>query len=201
MRIVVAGIFLLLMSGCVSLITPRVKTELVEIREGQYELDSDHAALLFKVDHLGLSTFVGRFEKFDATLDFDPENMSASRLEAVVDMASINVNNPEFASTIKGGDWFNIESYPQAIYRTQSVGKVDGNRVEYIGELTFLGKTNPVVIWVTFRGGAMNMLTGRYTLGFSASGEFKRSDFGLDNYIPAVGDLIELEIHAEFQRN
>ncbi|TVZ39813.1 polyisoprenoid-binding protein YceI [Alteromonadaceae bacterium 2753L.S.0a.02] len=200
MRIVVAGIFLLLMSGCVSLITPRVKTELVEIREGQYELDSDHAALLFKVDHLGLSTFVGRFEKFDATLDFDPENMSASRLEAVVDMASINVNNPEFASTIKGGDWFNIESYPQAIYRTQSVGKVDGNRVEYIGELTFLGKTNPVVIWVTFRGGAMNMLTGRYTLGFSASGEFKRSDFGLDNYIPAVGDLIELEIHAEFQR-
>lgn len=200
MRIVVAGIFLLLMSGCVSLITPRVKTELVEIREGQYELDSDHAALLFKVDHLGLSTFVGRFEKFDATLDFDPENMSASRLEAVIDMASINVNNPEFASTIKGGDWFNIESYPQAIYRTQSVGKVDGNRVEYIGELTFLGKTNPVVIWVTFRGGAMNMLTGRYTLGFSASGEFKRSDFGLDNYIPAVGDLIELEIHAEFQR-
>ena len=44
------------------------------------------------------------------------------------------------------------------------------------------------------------MLTGFYTLGFSATGSIKRSDFGMDQYIPMVGDQVEIEIYAEFQK-
>lgn len=190
----------LLCSGCVSWITPNVKTSLVDIREGAYELDSDHAALLFKVDHLGLSTFVGRFEKFAASLDFDPENMAASKLDAVVDMASVNVNNESFEKTLRGGSWFNVERFPQAHFYTTSVVNISGNQVTFAGILEFLGKTQPVNIKVDFRGGAMNMLTARYTLGFAAETRFERSAFGLASYIPAVGDEITIEVHAEFQR-
>ena len=42
------------------------------------------------------------------------------------------------------------------------------------------------------------MLSASYTLGFEARAQFKRSDFGMDAYIPAVSDEVELEIHAEF---
>ena len=53
---------------------------------------------------------------------------------------------------------------------------------------------------MTFNGGANNLLTGRYTLGFDATGAIKRSEFGITNLVPAVGDEVVLEIHAEFSR-
>jgi polyisoprenoid-binding protein YceI len=53
---------------------------------------------------------------------------------------------------------------------------------------------------VNFNGGGRNFLTRRYTLGFSATAEFQRSDFGLDNMVAfGVGDDIQLEVHVEFQ--
>ena len=65
----------ILLSSCVSLLVPTVNTEVVSLKAGQYKLDKAHATLLFKVQHLGLSTYVGRFNNFDASLDFDPENI------------------------------------------------------------------------------------------------------------------------------
>ena len=189
-----------LFSSCASLIAPNIKTDLVELKEGQYELDPKHTAVLFKVNHMGFSKFIGRFEIVDASLDFDPENMANSRLEATVDMASVNVNNESFADTLKGNDWFNVESFPQAVFRTTSVNYSRGSEVDFNGDLTFLGVTQPIVLTVLFNGGANNLLTGRYTIGFEAQTSFNRSDFGLDKYMGAVGDVIELEVHAEFQR-
>ena len=52
----------------------------------------------------------------------------------------------------------------------------------------------------TFKGGADNLLTGKYTLGFSANGSFLRSDFGIDAFAALVADEVFIEIHAEFQR-
>ena len=48
----------------------------------------------------------------------------------------------------------------------------------------------PVTLDVTFNGGANNLLTGRYTLGFDATGTIKRSEFGITNLVPAVGDEV-----------
>jgi polyisoprenoid-binding protein YceI len=53
---------------------------------------------------------------------------------------------------------------------------------------------------VTLNGAGDSLITGRYSLGFAASGTLNRSDFGLGAYAPAVGDEVVLEIHAEFQR-
>ena len=72
--------------------------------------------------------------------------------------------------------------------------------VRFLGDLTFLGVTKEVVLDVTFNGGAMNMLTAKYTIGFEATSRFSRSDFGLDQYVGLVGDDITIEVHAEFLR-
>ena len=45
----------------------------------------------------------------------------------------------------------------------------------------------------------VNFLTRSYTVGFSGSAKFNRSDFGLDRFTSfGVGDEIDLEIHVEF---
>jgi polyisoprenoid-binding protein YceI len=187
--------------SCDRILTPGFETSVQELRGGAYTLDKDHASLNWKVNHLGFSSYVGRFNDFDASLDFDPENIEASTLEVIVNTVSLDVNNAAFAEQLRGSDWFNVENFPQAVFRTTSfVESVSDTSFVFRGDLTLLGTTAPVDLTVNFNGGGRNFLTRRYTLGFSASVEFKRSQFGLDNLVAfGIGDDIELEIHVEFQ--
>ncbi len=187
--------------SCDRLITPDFETSVAELRGGQYTLDKEHASLLWKIDHLGFSRYIGRFNDFDATLDFDAENVENSSLEVIIETASLDVNNEAFAEDLRGSDWFDVANHPQAVFRTTSfVEAVDEDTFVFEGDLTLLGNTGPVTMTVNFNGGGRNFLTRRYTLGFSATAEFQRSDFGLDNMVSfGVGDDIQIEVHVEFQ--
>jgi len=109
-------------AGCntlaVAALKPDVQVEAARVPAGDYQLDLKHASLLFKIDHLGFSTYVGRFEKFDASLTGDPEHPEAATLNAIVDITSLNVANPEFAEELMGPDWFDAARYPQATFKT-----------------------------------------------------------------------------------
>lgn len=194
-------IFLFLLGGCAALLTPKVQTEFTELKAGEYQLDKTHATVLFKVEHLGLSTYVGRFNSFDASLSFDPNDPANAQLEAIIEMASLDINNPGLNKDLQGAQWLSTGRYPEAKFSTLSVRQINEGQLEFVGQLDWRGVQKPVTMLVTFNGGANNILTGKYTLGFTAKGEFKRSDFGMDAYLGLVGDVIELEAYAEFQRN
>ncbi len=101
----------LLLTSCGTLIKPKVKTGLIQLEKGSYKLDPSHVAVLFKINHMGLSTFVGRFNKVDASLEFDPKNIAAAKLSAVIDIASVDVNNADLEETLRGSSWnFNNNS-------------------------------------------------------------------------------------------
>ena len=195
--VLVCSLFLV---SCDRLLTPDFNTDITELKGGAYTLDPDHATLLWKINHLGFSTFIGRFNDFDASLDFDPENIEAADLEVIINMAGVDINNSEFAEELRGSDWFDVENFPQAVFRTTSfVETVDEDTFIFQGDLTLLGNTAPVNLEVNFHGGGRNFLTRSYTLGFSASADFQRSAYGLDRFTSfGVGDDIELEIHVEF---
>ena len=186
--------------SCDRLLTPDFNTDVTELRGGAYTLDPDHATLLWKINHLGFSTFIGRFNDFDASLDFDPENIESSQVEVVINTAGLDINNEEFAEELRCDAWFNVEQFPQAVFRTTSfVEAIDEDTFIFTGDLTLLGVTAPVDLEINFHGGGRNFLTRSYTLGFSASTSFLRSDYGLDRFTSfGVGDEIELEIHVEF---
>ena len=192
-----------LLSGCDRMMTPDFETEITEIRSGQFTLDPNHATLLWKLNHLGFSTLTGRFYEFDASLDFDPENIGNSSVEVIIDIAGFDMNLPEFEEELLGENYFNVAQFPQAIYRTTSLAEViDENTYIFDGELTLRGVTAPVPIEVTFNGGGRVAFPPPpvYTIGFSARASFQRSTFGIDRFVSfGVGDEIELEIHVEFQ--
>ena len=191
----------ILISGCISLLVPNVTTEVVNLRAGEYKLDQTHAAIIFKVQHIGLSTYVGRFNKFDASLDFDPDNISATELNGIIEITSLDINNSALAEDLMSRTWFDAEKFPQAVFSTREVQVVGGNEFDFVGNLDWRGVIKPVTLRVTFNGGATNILTGKYTLGFAAKGSILRSNFGMDAYIPIVGDKIDIEIYAEFQKS
>lgn len=189
-----------LSNACTSLVTPNYTAERAELRSGNYTLDTEHAYLHFRVKHLGLSTVVGRFDTVDATLDFDPARMDELQLDGVVDMGSVNLNNASLESRLRGSGWFDVANHPDARFTTTSVVPVDGERLTVTGDFTLRGQTLPLTLDVRFVGGADNLLTGRYTVGFESTGELSRAAYGIDGLGALVGDSIGIEIHAEFQR-
>ena len=189
-----------LLFSCSRILTPDQTSEVTEVRAGQYVLDPNHASLIWKLNHLGFSTFIGTFNEFEASLDFDPEDIENASLEVVINTSTLDVDIPEFEEELRGDNWFDVAVFPQAVYRTtRFVESVDEDTFLFEGDLTLLGTTAPVSLEVNFHGGGRNFLTRSYTVGFSGSAKFNRSDFGLDRFTSfGVGDEIDLEIHVEF---
>jgi len=99
-----------------------------------------------------------------------------------------------------GRTWFHQKKYPQAKFTTLKVEPLGDNQFTFTGNLNWRGVVKSISLVVVFHGGANNLLTQKYTLGFSATGSFLRSDFGMDAYIPIVGDQINIEVFSEFQK-
>jgi len=190
----------LLLAACGYLIQPKIKSGILYLEKGNYKIDPQHTSVLFKINHMGMSVFVGRFDQVQATLEFDPHNIASAKLSAVIDIASIDVNNKDLEQSLRGSSWFDANKYPQAFFNTTSVQLIDEKRAQFTGLLNLHGITQPIVIDVVFNGGGNNVLTGHYTLGFSAVSSFKRSRFGMDYLIPAIADDVDIEVFTEFQQ-
>lgn len=190
----------LLLSACASVATPDVKREASALRKGEYSLDQAHASVLFKIDHLGFSTYIGRFERVDASLDFNDKNPERAKVEATIDMTSLDIANDEFAETLMGPDWFNAQAYPQAKFSSDKIIVTGETSGVMTGDLTLNGKTRPVTMNVTFNGGARDLLRGAYVVGFSATGTIDRTDFDVSKFAGIITNDVTLEIEAEFIR-
>ncbi len=195
-----AAALILFLPGCASLVAPRVATEAAALKEGAYGLDASHAALTFKIDHLGFSNYVGRFERFDAELDFDAADPTAASISAVIDIASLDIANDDFAKTLTGPNWFDAGAFPEATFTSTAIEVTGENTGRMTGDLTLKGVTAPITLDVTFNGGANDILRGGYIVGFSAQGTFDRTDFGIDRFAGVVGNDVTIEIEAEFER-
>jgi len=191
---------LLLTTSCTSLVRPNFTQELVKLRAGQYQLDKTHSFLNFRIGHLELSKIVGRFNQFDATLDFDPQSPENLILNGTVQADSIDFNNEDLQNTLQEPDWFDTAQFPQLVFTSTNVSANGDNNFLINGTLTMRGITQDIVLNATFNGGADNILTRKYTIGFSANTALKRSDYGMDTFTAFVGDEIEIELHGEFQR-
>lgn len=189
------------LAGCASLVRPNYTQALSEFRSGEYSLDPEHAYVHFNVEHLGLSTVVGRFNTVDASLDFDPASLDELQLDGVIDITSIDMNNESLENRLQGSDWFDTKRFPEATFKTRTVTVGNNNEFVITGDFSLHGITQPLSMNAVFKGGADNLLTGKYTLGFSATGSFLRSDYGVDAFAALVADEIFVEIHAEFQKN
>ncbi len=190
----------LALASCASLVTPKPNVEPAALKAGDYRLDPRHASIVFKIDHLGFSTYVGRFETFDATLTFAEDDPAAAAVEAVVDMTSLDVADDPFAETLLGEKWFDAETYPEAVFRSTAITVTGDNTGRIDGELTLKGVSAPVSLDAVFNGGARDLLRSAYVVGFSAAGEIDRTAFGVDQFAGVITETVRLEIEAEFTR-
>jgi len=164
-----------------------------------YKIDPNHTHILFLVDHLGFSKIIGLFTNFSGGISFDPAKPEASKLNVAIKTASLQTQFPPRDSDLKGADYFNVKEFPQMTFVGSTFTKKDDTSGEIVGNLTLLGVTKPVTLEVTFnkmgKGG-----DGADTVGFSARGSLKRSDFGMKTAVPYIGDNVDLMIETEAKR-
>lgn len=192
----------LALGGCASLaaplLKPKLSAEIAALPAGDWQLDPAHAALVFRINHLGYSDLIGRFESFDVTLRGDSADPASARADAVIDMASLDIANDSFAEELMGPKFFDAARYPQAVFRTLSVTPGENGRVAVHGELTLHGQTRPVTLAVQFNGSAFDPIRGAQVAGFSASAVIDRTEFGISAFSGLVTDEVRIEIEAEF---
>jgi polyisoprenoid-binding protein YceI len=177
------------------------------VPQGNYTNDKPHTSLIFRVSHMGFSTFTARFTGVDAALKFDPANLPASNVKVTIDPTSISSDNaPDgFLAMLSGPQWLDAARFPQMTFRSNSVELTGANAFRIRGDLTLHGVTKPVVLDARYNGGyAGQPMDPHARVGFSAHGTFKRSDFGISIGIPApgsrmgVGDDVEVVLETEF---
>lgn len=187
---------------------------IIEAPAGQYQLDPHHSNLYFTVRHLGVSNYVLRFTDFDVTVDLQPDDLAASSVSATIDAASIRTDfdgdyagahpDSSFASwnedLAMSENFLNAGEYPVISFQSTSVTPTDEGTLQVTGDLELLGETQPVTLEATVVGSEqMHPFTGVGLIGFSATGTFNRSDFGMTHLAnpPIVGDVITLHFEGE----
>lgn len=183
-------------------------TPIEEMPAGVYTLDRTHASLNWKVSHAGLSNYTARFTGFDASVTLNPQNITDSSVVVRIAARTIETDYPKAAekdfnkSLGYGEEWFNAEEFPEIRFVSNKLERTGDNTGLLHGDLTLLGVTKPAVLDVTLNGAfAASPFSSLPTLGFSAHGTIKRSDWGFDTYIPLIGDEVEIFVEAEFAKN
>jgi polyisoprenoid-binding protein YceI len=207
MKPVVLPVFvgLLSLAGCSTLASRLLPSnnqvqEPARLRAGAYTVDREHVTVLFEVNHLGYSGYIGRFNDIVATLDFDPVQPEASVLDVQIASASVDTPSDVLDDKLRGSAMFDAAKHPFIRFQSQAIAVTGASTGKVTGNLTLNGITKPVTLDVQFNGGSQNAFSGKYTLGFHASGRLDRTDWGLTAWTPAVGKDVTLTIRAEFQK-
>ena len=96
--------------------------------------------------------------------------------------------------------FFHVEKFPKMTFISTKVESISKNTMKVFGDLTILDHTEPVTLNVTHNKSGKHPFSGKYTSGFSATTQVKRSLFGMTYGLPALGDDIEIRLEVEGQR-
>jgi polyisoprenoid-binding protein YceI len=220
-----AGVALLALAACSPATETVATSAIVEAAStpitiaapaGDYVSDPNHSSVSFDVQHLGLSFYNLKFRTFDATVTFDPANIAASKVIATIKPTDILAGYPsDYVANHPGTKFKSWEDdlanstnfldagqYPAITFVSTAVEPSGERSAKVTGDLTLKGVTRPVTLDVTFSGETDAHAFAKVpAIGFSATGTFKRSDFGLDYLAPSiVGDDVSVKIEGDFIR-
>lgn len=168
-----------------------------------YNIDSLHSYPNFTVNHLGMTTIHGRFDKMTGKIVLDQAAKTGS-IEAKIATASVSTGDGKRADGarsrddhLRSADFFNSSEFPEMVYKSTKLN-FNGENLESVeGTLTLLGVTKPVKLNVTsFKCGA-HPFNKKPMCGAYIEGSFKRTDFGMKFGVPAIADDVKLAIGIE----
>jgi polyisoprenoid-binding protein YceI len=161
-----------------------------------YEVDPVHTAALFKVKHVGVAYTYGRFNDVKGTVVFDAANPAASKVDITIQAASVDTFNQKRDAHLANPDFLDAKQFPVLKFTSTTFRKVDDTTFEVAGDFTLHGVTRPITITAKKIGEGKDPWGG-YRIGFESTFTIKRSDYGMNKMIEAVGDEVTITFATE----
>jgi polyisoprenoid-binding protein YceI len=162
-----------------------------------YEVDPGHSGVLFRIEHMGVSNFYGRFNKVEGNYSLNSETPERSTVSIQIDAASTDTNSKQRDDHINGQDFLNAAQYPSIVFDSSKISAHDEkeNTFTVTGDLEFHGVTKSVTFDATLVGAADTRMGPRS--GFEGELIIQRSDYGMNGMMGALGDEVKLIFFIE----
>jgi polyisoprenoid-binding protein YceI len=158
-----------------------------------FDVDNLHSSVIFRIKHLNVSYFYGRFNKVAGAFTLDGD---ATKLDITVDADSVDSNSADRDKHLKSQDFFSVKEFPSITFKSTAAKKVDGDKIEVTGDLTFRGVKKSISFKLTPTGEGPGMRGGTVA-GFEASVVINRSDYGMSFMPKGLGEDVTLYIALE----
>lgn len=162
-----------------------------------YQLDPTHTDVLFTWNHNGYSFPTGRAAVGTGTLVFDEARPQDAKVDVTLPLAELETHVPKLNDVLKGEKLFDVAKYPEASFHSTSVKASGKGRYRISGELTLHGVTRPVVLDATLNKVGEHPSKKVPIIGFNATATVRRSEFGLQQFLPNIADEVQLRITTE----
>lgn len=161
-----------------------------------FNVDHDHTSLLFKINHLGVSNTVGRFNDFSGSFSLDTKDPAKSNISLTIQTASVDSGVKKRDDHLRSPDFFDATTFPTMTFVGKTYKKVSDTVFEVTGDFTLHGVTKPLTITVS-KVGEGNDPWGGFRQGWSTSFTVKRSDFGMNFMQGGIGDVVTINVEVE----
>ncbi|MFI9610988.1 YceI family protein [Streptomyces sp. NPDC052023] len=172
---------------------------------GPWTIDPAHSGVAAVAQHLGISSVRGRFTDFAGTIEIAPDDITRSRVVAVIRAATIDTGNGTRDRHLRSPDFLDVERHPEITYRSTGLTAAGADRWTVHGELSLHGVVRPVDLDLAYLG------TGADTWGgtraaFRATTELRREDFAMHYNqvvqagIAAIGTTLKVELDVQAVR-
>jgi polyisoprenoid-binding protein YceI len=155
-----------------------------------WEIDAVHSSVVFKVLHMGVSNFYGRFNKISGSVVLNDAQPGESKVKLTIPADSIDTNSSGRDGHLKSPDFFNAAEYPEISFESKSVKKVGENRYQIDGDFSMHGVTKPLSVEALRVGNGESR--GTKITGFDVNFTLKRSDFGMKFMLEGLGDEVSV---------
>jgi len=144
-----------------------------------YAIDPAHTYVTFEIGHFGTSTNRGRFDKKEGKIEFDRAGKTG-KVEITIDTTSVNTGFAAFNTHLQSADLFDAAKFPTMKFVADKFS-FNGDKVsEVTGNLTLLGKTNPLSLKATNFNCYDSPMLKREVCGGDFEATLDRSQFGMN---------------------
>ena len=148
-------------------------------RAADYAIDPTHTFATFEIGHFGTTTNRGRFDKKEGKISFDKAAKTGS-VDISFDVASVNTGTAMFDKHLQSAEILNAEKFPKARFVSTQF-QFSGDKVSAVeGNLTLLGKTQPVTLKANQFGCYENPMLKREVCGGDFEATIDRTAFGVN---------------------
>jgi len=170
-----------------------------------FTVDPDHSSVGFGVRHL-FTEVQGRFTQYKGTVDFDPAQPEAAKVQGSVQATSVDTDVDQRDQDLRSANFFDVAKYPEIKFESTKITDVNkaDNTAKVHGNLTMHGVTKEVVLDGKFLGEAKDPW-GNQKAGFHGETTIDRREWGLtwNKALEAgnvlVGNDVKIVINAEAQ--